>query len=488
MRKQKKLILALVIVFAILVGAYFAVVMPIVNREEPVETTAPPETTDGEQIGASDRILMFEQITRENIQKIEVHNTYEEFTFNRVDGGFKIEGHEDVTLDAELFASFITSCGYTLSVSRIDEPEPFSEYGLDDAKVWYTLTTTSGDKHTVYIGDKTVVGNGYYARYEGRDNVYILDNTVADTILEPVTKMVTPLLSYYEYSLEKRLTYFNFFRGEELYFRLEALGAGEETDIEAMANYKMTFPTSYVPAEECDTIFQSLAGLTGTETVALGTTEEDFKKFGLDKPKYQIIFEVDGVEQYLVISERQEDGTYYVGSGLFDLIARVDFATVSFVEDSLIKWVSPYIFRMNIGSVDTLEISVKDFSEIFKLEGTGETLTVTTTSNGAKVDVDNFKSLYRTLLTISIEGETGFSEEDKAEVAVDDKLFMTMKVKTRSGLERTYKFFRYSDRRSYLEINGSGDFYVLHNLVSKIRNDAEKVVKGITVDHTEKYD
>ena len=226
----------------------------------------------------------------------------------------------------------------------------------------------------------------------------------------------------------------------------------------------------------------------GTKTVALGTTDEDFEKYGLDNPKYQILFEYEGVEQYLVISERQEDGTYYVGSGLFDLIAQVDFETISFVENSLIKWVSPYIFRMNIASVDTLEIVSADFSETFKLEGTGETLTVQTLSNGEFVDVNNIKSLYRTLLTISIEGDPGFSDEDKEAVSSDEKLYMTMKVTTRSGLERTYKFYRYSDRRCFLEINGTGDFYVLHNLVAKIRNDSEKVVKGITVDHTEKYD
>ena len=70
MRKQKKLIMVLAIVCCILAGVYFAVVMPIINREEPPETTEPIETTDGEVIGASDRILMFEQITREYIKSI----------------------------------------------------------------------------------------------------------------------------------------------------------------------------------------------------------------------------------------------------------------------------------------------------------------------------------------------------------------------------------------------------------------------------------
>lgn len=489
MRKQKKLIVILAILFCVLLAAYFAVVVPIVNREDPPETTEPIETTDGEVVGAEDRILMFEQITRENIKQIDVHNEHGEFTFYREDNAFKIKGHEDVNIDAELLASFITSCGYTLSVSRIDDPEPFSEYGLDDAKVWYTLTTTSGEVHSVRIGDKAVTGGGYYACYEGRDSVYILDNTIADTLLEPVENMVTPLVSYYAFSLDKKLTYFNFFLGDELYFRIEPLASEEEVDIEAMASYKMTYPTSYVPKDEVSSIFQSLAGLEGTKTVALGTTDEDFKKYGLDKPKYQITFGYEGVDHLLVISERTEAGTYYVGSGVFDLIAEVDAATMSFVEQKLITWVSPYIFRMSIDAVDTLEFTSADgFAETFKVEGTGEGLTVRTLSNGKNVDVLNFKSLYRTLLTISIEGDPEFTDDEEKSIMVDDKLFMTMKVTTRSGLSRTYKFYRYSDRRSFLAINDSGDFYVLHNMVSKIRNDAEKVVKGITVDHTEKYD
>lgn len=488
MRKQKKLIAILAVIVCVLVGVYFAVVMPIINREDPPETTEPIETTDGEEIGVADRILMFGQVTREHIERIEVHNEEGEFTFYRTDGGFKIEGHEDVSVDAELFASFITSCGYTLSISRIDEPEPFAEYGLDDTTIRYTLTTTDGDVHTVYIGDETVAGNGYYARYEGRDSVYILDAAIADTVMEPVENMVTPLLSYYEYSFDKKLTYFNFFRDGELYFRLEALSAAEEVDLEAMAAYKMTYPTSYVPKEECSTIFQSLSGLKGTKTVALGVNDEELARFGLDEPKCQITFGVDDLEHYLVISEKTERGTYYVGSGFFDIIAEVDASTMAFVEYDLINWVSPYIFRMNIASIDTLELTASDFHETFSLEGTGDTLTVKTLSNGQNVDVNNFKAFYRDLLIICIEGDPAFSDEEKKSAASDENLYLMLNVKTRTGLEREYKFHRYSDRRSFLEINGSGDFYVLHNIVAKIKGDAEKVVSGQSVDYTEKYD
>ena len=489
MRKQKKLIVILAVVFCILLGAYFAVVMPILNREEPPETTEPIETTDGEVIGASDRILMFEKVERADIAKIEVHNTHGDYTFYRKDNAFYIKDHEDVSIDPELLASFITSCGYTLSVSRIDEPEPFSEYGLDDAAVWYTLTTASGEVHTVRIGDKAITGTGYYASYDGRESVYILDNTIADTVLEPVETMVTPLLCYYDYSLEKKLTYFNLFRGEELYFRVEGLKTEEEIDLEAMATYKMTYPTSYVPHEDNDALFQKLAGLTGTKTLVLGPDEEDFKKYKLDKPAYQITFEFEGVEHMLLVSEKNENGTYYVGSGVTDMIAEADAETIGYVERDLIKWISPYIFRMSIDAIDTLEFTAANgFAETFKIEGTKEGLTVNSKSNGNFVDVDNFKRLYKTLLTIGIEGDPKFTDDDKKAICTPEKLFMTMKVTTRSTLVREYKFYRYSDRRCFLEIDGSGDFYVLHNIVEKIRNDAEKVVKGITVDQTEKYD
>lgn len=488
MKKQKKLIAILAVILCVLAGVYFAVVMPIINREDPPETTEPIETTDGEEIGASDRILMFSQITREHIEKIEAHNEYGEFTFYRTDDGFKIEGHENVSVDAELFASFITSCGYTLSLSRIDDPEPFSEYGLDDTLIRYTLTTTEGVKHTVYIGDETVARDGYYARYEGRDAVYILDSTIADTVMQPVENMVTPLLSYYEFSYEKKLDYFNFFRGDELYFRIEPLSEEDETDIDAMASYKMTYPTTYIPKDECATVFQTLSALQGTKTLALGASEEDLKKYGLDHPKYQMTFKFGDIEHYLVISERTDEGTYYVGSGLMDIIAEVDASTVSFVEDDLIKWVSPSIFKMSIASIDTLELKASDFHETFKLEGDGKTLTVKALSNGKYMDVDNFKSFYRSLLIIGIEGDPAFSDEQKEAASSDANLYLTLKVKTRSGLEREYKFYRYSDRRCFFEINGVGDFYVLHNMVAKIRNDAEKVTLGQSVDYTEKYD
>ena len=41
-----------------------------------------------------------------------------------------------------------------------------------------------------------VTEGGYYVQYEGRDAVYVVSPTIADTVLEPIESLVTPMIVY----------------------------------------------------------------------------------------------------------------------------------------------------------------------------------------------------------------------------------------------------------------------------------------------------
>ena len=71
LKKQKVLIVVLTVLFAVMIAAYFVVVRPIIEQEEPVQTAAPVETeAAGEVVGQNDRILMFAHTEKENIRKL----------------------------------------------------------------------------------------------------------------------------------------------------------------------------------------------------------------------------------------------------------------------------------------------------------------------------------------------------------------------------------------------------------------------------------
>lgn len=213
------------------------------------------DTEGTEMVGVSQRVLAFKQLTYDKsstddltrvIKSIEIHNQngvvdlyrMEDWEYypasESVNNYFVIRGHETLTLSQELFAQLSSGCGYTISMQRLEDPVrlpdgsiDYAEYGLapekrvktdengdpvtdeqgnevlyDYAPTWYTIktvqpdATTGLDSYTMTIGDEIVSGAGYYARYEGRDTVYILGSTNLSVALQPVESLLTPMIVY----------------------------------------------------------------------------------------------------------------------------------------------------------------------------------------------------------------------------------------------------------------------------------------------------
>lgn len=203
------------------------------------EIYAVVDTQDTEKLGFNRRVLMFKQLTYDRssttddtrvIQSIEVHNAYGDMTFYRSNPNsnyFSILGYESTLFSTELFAQLSSGCGYTISSDRLKNPVrladgtiDYAEYGLvpetrtvtdedgntsevDYVPASYTVTTMLPDKdtglssYTVTIGDATVSGAGYYARYGDRDTVYILSSyNIEAAVLVPIETLVTPMVIY----------------------------------------------------------------------------------------------------------------------------------------------------------------------------------------------------------------------------------------------------------------------------------------------------
>lgn len=176
-KKRKKLIIIMLIAAAVLTVIYFAVLSPIIKKMNTSEDN-PEELLQGELLDSSGNIMMFEKIERANLKRIEVHNSYGVWAMYRADDdNFYIENHESVPYNENVFSSLIVSAGDTISLRRVTaDCKDFSEYGLDDSNnpAWYKIISLDGIEHVVYIGDQIPTSGGYYARYEGRNAVYIL--------------------------------------------------------------------------------------------------------------------------------------------------------------------------------------------------------------------------------------------------------------------------------------------------------------------------
>jgi len=511
---QKKLIIAIAIAMAVMAIAYFAVVKPIVDKEE-VVTTEPLETVEGEIIGANNRYQLFEQVARADMQSIEIHNEHGTYKFVRdKSGNFVIEGHEEAMYSAEIFAQLVVDCGYTLAKAKMADHagDVLHKYGLDEASspAYFTVTTLSGNVHTVYVGDKITTGGGYYCMYKGRDSVYVLDTTLASTVLRPIESYITPLLSYPTtlttyYLIEN----FSIFHGEDQFITFTYLEENERSMINTYSAFEMVYPGEglYCPSTFLDSALQKFVNFQGTEVVKLGPTDDDIAKLFPEGFTYSVYLVNNipkdtndftkgytPIENYLFFGDLHEDkegnSFYYCYSPMFNIVAKVESYVAEFLKWDLKTWVSETIYQVQIDNVKELKYEIPGGETVtFQLKGAAQELVVTEKETGHKPIVKNFRQLYKMILSVNKESTHGLSDSELSALVADEgSLQLTMTAYLRNGTELVYKFYNYSDRRSYYTINGvKGEFYVLRTMVNKLADDVVRVMRDETVNSEDKY-
>ena len=481
MKKKLTATIAIAVLFCVLLAVYLFVVVPMMNAEDEPEETTAVSLVPGEVEGVRGRIQMFDQVTSDKVQSLYVHNSYGTYELVRKDDSLVLKGHENLLLDAEKLAQAIVNAGYTLSTynAKVTE-EDFAKYGLapGESDNYYVLTSTAGKRYTVYIGDRTLAGDGYYARYEGRDAMYVLDDSIQGDLLAPATTLVRPLLA---------ATY---------------LDPDRRSELAAMSVQQLTYPGEYPAGEGYDDVLSLFCDFSGSEVVGIDFSDEALESFGLKNPAYTLYAvntAVDDngnpaslVENFITFSEKQRDANgsefYYAASYTFGVIARVEQITVDFLEWDLDKWVSPYIFQVNIQNVADISFAADGLSETFTLGGKdNDSLTVTARTAGKIEDVKNFRQLWKVLLSVTEDGTATFDEADRDAIVREDNLLLTLTLHTKAGIERVYKFYPYSDRRVFYTVNGDGEFYVNRAMLDKVIADIRRVQSGEAVNPDTKY-
>lgn len=526
-------VIALVLIFA----------PDLFGGEEPVVI---PELYGTEVLSGSNRVLMYEHIERSNIQRIEVTNSHGSYVayynaeMSAEEGKevFCYEGLELAPYDQELFSQLVVSTGYTVVSDRfLPEDEnraPLSEYGLDEASspARFTITTREGKSHTVLIGKPTLQEDYYYCMYEGRDIVYILEQSISTTLLADVRSLITPILTYpisdnsYLTNIPKVVIAKDGNLHVEIVYRDDEANKDTDFNYGVTVPYVMVKPYEYdVSTQQMQTILSGIVNMTGTELLEYGIFEtvllfdengepildEDGKqdyeyvlkkdaaeKYSLLDPAYDIYYQYlakgdDGedisIDTWLTISPKitDDDGTeyYYVASMMYDFIARVDAEPLKFLEWDTVDYLDKPVFNMHIDKVDIIEVKTGDKHFTFKLTGTGGELTVVEktfkpgTVYQTEQEVRIVRKFYQTLL--SINREDFIEEPEEGGRALIAELIVT----TREGEVKHYRFYAYSERRCFFTINDKGEFYVKRTMVEKMLRDAEKVINKEMVDPQE---
>ncbi|MBQ7669591.1 MAG: DUF4340 domain-containing protein [Clostridia bacterium] len=500
-KRQKIAIIAAVVALVAVAVLYFALVKPMIDENSAV-VEDPPETLPGEDIGTSNRYYMYSHLDRSEMRSIEVTNEYGTYKFIADgEGSFYIDGYRGIEVDGTLLSSLVTTCGSTLSKLRVTadaSDEKLEEYGLKNPTAYWILTDNSGKQYKVYVGRKLLTGGGYYCAFAGRNSVYVLDTTLASTILEPIETFVTPYIIYGVsqddfYTVED----FTIYNGNQRFITVGMVDKNEWSSEDALAEYVLSYPAPYTPdSEKYLSLLLAFSSFTADSTFKLGVEEKDLETYGFTNPDHTVYFRYNGSEYYFLMSDDGEGG-YYVLSGIYpDIITRISKENAAFADYDLLSWLSPYFFRRNITTISSIRVQTGKVDETFNLshftseDGTASFQILTDSGRAftSAFDIKNFRHYYGNLLALGIvdylpeEASEGVSMES----FLADEANRTMRITcvTLNGYKYTFDIYRYSTRRCAVSVNGRFDFCILNDIVSRIESDTEKFLNGEQVTGT----
>ena len=492
-----------------LIVLYATVIAPLLKTE--VKAPEPIELIDGE-IHASDvtRVYLFAPVSREQMKRIEVYNEHGTYAFVRKNGKFVIEKKEEAPYDLTALSYLVTSTGSSVALRRyiIDENTDLSDYGLaaSDDPAYFKIITEDDVIHKVWVGDKIPTGGGYYCQYDGRDVIYVLGQNLGLTVFSDVHELITPTIGLpVDQSAYSEVDDLTLIKDGKPVFVINTLSPEENgTDKTDSPVYSYVFKGDSLSDFTPDSsvfgyVIQTLSGLTGTETVAVGDAVDEkllADEYGiiLNDPHYCISYTYGGERATIYISVPDGEGNCYAYSTVYNIVVRLNTKSSEAVKYlynlGAHDFVQKYIISLNIALASKLEISGSIADEGISVNNSygiktdsNNVQTVWNIDTGKYYDVDgvrNFKEIYIDLVFIQIEGEISteniIGSESLAKVILTDT----------DGKAMEYEFFTYSGTRCYFTINGrmndSYAFYVNRDAVEALIRDVQVFEQGYTLD------
>ncbi len=207
MKSRLRLILILAVALAVVVGGYFLLTRVILDSGEETPPADPPVVlANGEYyVPSANRYAIYPYLSASNIMTMTVENSESDtpYTIAVVEKNGKqtycLTGYEGLDVQGSLVTvvtAKIASPNYSARITDGSATDTvvyangqsraisLKQYGLDAEShpTRVTFTDTAGTTHTLYIGNETPLGDGYYCRYADANGIQRKEVYVVDTM------------------------------------------------------------------------------------------------------------------------------------------------------------------------------------------------------------------------------------------------------------------------------------------------------------------
>lgn len=361
---------------------------------------------------------------------------------------FTIDGYQDYDVDTSGVTSAASGVSSVIASKNLGEQEDLEQFGLSgDAATQVTVTYNDGTTDEFTVGNEAGESTG---RYLLKDGVVYISSSFSDSLLGSpldflskevyaVDDLVEEVTDEDGNTTENTVT--------DVLYHMELTGTHLEEPIVVeydetkISTYLITQPViAESGSNQFSEMLTALKSLTADSVAAVGRTQENLEKYGLAEPYTQIVFNMNGEDHTLAVSEKNSDGNRYLIADDKDVIYVVASDTVtSWADADLMDLRMSYVWLPNIKDVSAMTLTVNGDTEyrfsaeqVLNEEESTEDEPVydlnVTNADGETVDYENYQDLYQAVLSLAVLSNDKVTYDENAPV-----------------LEVTYEYFDGSD-------------------------------------------
>ena len=331
MKLYRNAIILLVIV-ALLVGAYFLVRNMKTEDEPPIETVEYERLTD---------------YTTDDIESITLINTDGTFVIVKEDQEWVLSSPGDFRYDSAVLGSIVINAASIVADKVVEESAAdLSIYGLDKpAKA--IVKTTDGVETIIEVGDLTPTGGGNYVKLAGSNRVYVISSFVGERLSAGRNAIRTKLMFDFTSDMITEVAMSR--KGESLFTAVVE---------EDGASWTMSSPIKGSVNESA--VYPMLDALASTNVIDfIEDDPKDLSQYGLDKPSYEFVFSAEGRQYELALGDEMVKGAavYAMLQGSNEVVT-INMAPYTFLYKPLKEVLRIFAYIVNIDQVKKIDLTM----------------------------------------------------------------------------------------------------------------------------------
>lgn len=466
MRKLWRIVI-LIAALGILLGAYFYL------------SKHPQNAGDSDSSTASKSAELI-KVDSDKLNKIQITNEKGSLSLEKTKDKWIISGKSSLKLDETTVDTVVSNFTSGLSGEKLVESnaKDLNKYGLDKPRITATAILKDGTSKTVCIGNETYDKNSYYIKAKDNNNVYTLSVTTADTLNYSLNDLRSKDLTAIDTSDIRYIKIVNT-NGKTIEIKSDETKTAD--DASTTSGFVVTKPYSSSPnvsSDKMDTLNTAVGDL--KISGFLSDTSKELSKYGLDKPKMELVVKDSKNELRLYFGKTLEDGEVAFKVSGAPAIYSIEKEKMDAFDVNAFDIIDKYVYAPSIDTVN--KISIEDGNKKYDLslmrttkkaekEGESDETVTTYKVNNKTVEEASFKSFYEALIGMTVESENNKNLSETPQVRITYTLNKGSKKAT------TLSFVNYNEDFYAVFIDGKSEFLISKLQMQSILDKLESIAK-----------